>query len=496
MHKFDQEKFWAGSSASFFAVIDAQERAVEYLASSEAKARSDVKAWVDEMVGPVYTPEGSVGVINIKGSLVNGEAGVMRLYGALGYDEIRQALTEAVADKNVRSILLKIDSGGGQVAGVEELGKYIMEVAKVKPVTSFTDTVMASAAYWLGCCADTIMAGNTATVGSIGVLIVHQEVSKMMADSGVTTTIVRSGKYKALVNRFEPLSDLAKEELQAQVDDLDATFIAHVADRRGTSPEVARRKMGQGREFLGARAVDAGLVDSLSTFSEAHAAADGSTASKAPNARKPVASRQTASNNGANDPQGTRMKINLTPEQLAALAGGAPLASLGLTDEQLQAATAAESQAKAEAEAKKKADEAAAAAGNTTEPAANAGNDNVVQFLRNELRDANASLAQANVELVQAKAALEPLKAENQALLAIARGSLGNMQVALGGTNTAETVADKDVAAEHARVAEAFTKRFPVGRTSAAVTEPHADNHVAGPNETMVAVLRMARGQA
>lgn len=495
MYKFDQEKFWAGTSASFYAVIDAQERAIEYLSSAEARGKADVKAWVDEMVGPVYTPEGSVGVINIKGSLINGEAGFMRLYGALGYDDIREALTEAVADKNVKTIMLKIDSGGGQVAGVQELGDYIREVSKVKAVSAFSDTIMASAAYWLGCSADKVMSGKTTTVGSIGVLIVHQEVSKMMADAGVTTTIVRSGKYKALVNRYEPLSELAKEELQSQVDDLDNTFISYVADQRGVSVDAARRKMGQGREFLGARALDAGLVDSITTFSDAHAVLNGSTASKAPNARKPVASHSASANNPPNAQQGSPMKVNLTPEQLAALAAGAAVASLGLSAEEQAAVEAAMNASTAETPEEPEqpaATEQPAAAQPNTQPAANT---SVVDFLRAELKDANTTLAATTAELTTAKAQIESNKTERAALLQIARAHIGNMQVALGGTNTADALADADVLAEHTRMTESFAKKFKVGRVTAA-PKSEEQPQAATLSPTLLAVLAQAQKQS
>lgn len=490
MYAIDQEKFWAGTSATFYAAIDAQERAIEYLASAEARGRSDLKAWVDEMVGPVYTPEGSVGVINVKGSLINGSAGVMRLYGVLGYDDIREALTEAVADKNTRTIILRVDSGGGQVAGVQELSDYIREVSKVKAVASFTDTTMASAAYWLGCSADKVYAGSTAIVGSIGVLIVHQEVSKMMAEAGVTTTIIRSGKYKALVNRYEPLSKLAEEELQSQVDDIDTTFNAYVASRRGVSEDTAKRKMGQGREFLGVRAVDAGLVDAITTFSDAHASANGSTASKAPNARKPIASASAMSNNLANDPQGTLM-VNLTAQQLALLASGTPVASLGLSaEDQAELETAMKAKAEADAKATAEAKLAAAlAAGGAADS-----DDKVVAFLRTELKDANMELAKANASLVEANAKLAASKTELTGLLQIARASIGNMQVAMGGSNTADALTDASVLAEHTKLSEAFTKRFPVGKVSASQQEADpADKPGIDPHPTMRAALEQAR---
>ena len=139
----------------------------------------------------------------------------------------------------------------------------------IKPVVSYSGSTMASAAYWLGSSAGRILAGKTAIVGSIGVVMTHVERSKQLADNGVKATVIRSGKYKQMANSVEPLSDEAKAELQALVDDLNQMFEATVAQNLGVSQKQVHEKMGQGREFLGAKAQAAGLVHGISNFDEA-----------------------------------------------------------------------------------------------------------------------------------------------------------------------------------------------------------------------------------
>lgn len=464
--KLDQEKFWAGTQQSFWAAVDAQERAIEYMAGSNPVPLARLKDYIDELAGPIMEVHGNVGVVNIKGSLINGSAGYMRLYGALGYDDIREGITEAIAEKNVKAILLHVDSGGGQVAGCQELANYIMAAAKEKPMVAFTDTTACSAAYWLAAAADEVQASPTAMLGSIGVLIIHQEVSKMMAEAGITTNIIRSGKYKALVNRYEPLSDLAKEELQAQVDDLDEVFTGYVAERRKVSADTARKKMGQGREFLGSRALEVGLIDKLSTLTDAHASAE-SSVNNGKNGRKPVAAKGPAANNAANPTQGSTMKFNLSPEQLAALSAGASVASLQLTAEQLtglQALAAAQAQGE---EADEEATNTPPAAVTPPAAAQPAG----VEFFRAELRDTQAALATASAQLTEANNKLAAQVAAGADLLKIARSSLGAMQVALGGTDTSEAVADTAVVAEYNKLSELFGKKFKAGRVTASTQQ-------------------------
>lgn len=469
-----QEKFWAGNAASYWAVLEAQAKTEELLSKKNFESADSMKAYIDEIAGPVMDLQGDIAVINIKGSLVNGSAGFSRLWGVLGYDDIREAVTAAVAEKHAKGILLHIDSGGGQVAGCQDLGNYIMEVGKIKPVDTFTPNYMGSAAYWLGCCGNNLKAAPTAVVGSIGVLIVHQEISKMLEEQGVTTTVVRSGKYKAIANRFEPLSDDAKEQLQSQVDAIDKIFVGHVAARRGVSAETARKNMGQGQEFLGEQAKDAGLVDSIGTLSDAHSQLDRAV-NDPKRARKPVAGSRAAADTASHVSVGSEMKVNLTQEQLAALANGASVESLGLSEADTKAVKAMLSATDEDAEAaaaEEAAAQAAQAAAQAAATAPKAGNE---QALRAELSETQLKLARAQVKIEGLEEAAAKQAEAISSMQSIARTAIGGMQVALLGTDASAAVADSNLVAEHARLSVLFKEKFKAGRvSSAAKTEETA----------------------
>jgi signal peptide peptidase SppA len=113
------------------------------------------------------------------------------------------------------------------------------------------------------------MVGATAGIGSIGVLMVHTEYSELDKRVGIKTTHLTAGKYKALGNSAEPLSDLAREALQAELDYIYDIFISAVARNREVSANEVREKMADGRIFIGRQAVDAGLADSVGTFEAA-----------------------------------------------------------------------------------------------------------------------------------------------------------------------------------------------------------------------------------
>jgi signal peptide peptidase SppA len=128
------------------------------------------------------------------------------------------------------------------------------------------DTLAASAAYWIASQADEIVVTPSGDVGSIGVLVMHDDVSKAEEMAGFKTTVISAGKYKAEGHPFEPLSDEARGELQKLVDDVYAMFVADVAQGRGTTAEAVRSGYGQGRLQLANDAVASGLADRVDTI--------------------------------------------------------------------------------------------------------------------------------------------------------------------------------------------------------------------------------------
>ena len=180
-------KFWAGSQESLHAYISAVAQLME---APPAKRADYLEVDDDRDVPALYERQGAVGVISIKGSLTNSDSWMNAFTGAVSYNSIREALIYAANDTEAQAIVLDIQSGGGAVSGCSDTASLIKTIdAKVKPVHTFSDGGVMSAAYWLGCSARTITVGDTAESGSIGVLAVHKEMSKMLADDGITATV-------------------------------------------------------------------------------------------------------------------------------------------------------------------------------------------------------------------------------------------------------------------------------------------------------------------
>lgn len=215
---------------------------------------------------------GAVGVIQIRGSITQHKASDLSaaLFGGASTEGIGEQLDELLADETVGSILLDIDSGGGQIFGVEALGQKIRAARGRKPIAALANSVMASAAYWIGAQADQVWAAPGAIVGSIGVFSLHQEAAGAAEKLGVKTTIIRAGKFKAAVNPWEPLPEDAREREQARVDAAYGIMTREIARGRGVPvATVAGAAYGDGDILEAVEAKRAGVIDGIYTYEQA-----------------------------------------------------------------------------------------------------------------------------------------------------------------------------------------------------------------------------------
>jgi signal peptide peptidase SppA len=218
---------------------------------------------------PYRITDGGSAIIPISGPLTKKMSFFSFLFGGTTYGMIANMFKMAIEDEDVNSIILDIDSPGGVVSGTESVGDLIFNSRGIKPVVGFANGMMASAAYWIGSAAEYVIAEKTAQVGSIGVLMVHRDYSKMDAKEGIETTYITAGKYKALGNPDEPLSKFAKEYFQEEVDYIYSIFVDTVARNREVGSDKVLTDMADGRIFTGQKAEDAGLVDNIGDFDSA-----------------------------------------------------------------------------------------------------------------------------------------------------------------------------------------------------------------------------------
>jgi len=218
-----------------------------------------------------------------------------QISGGVSTELVARDLKAAIADPAVKAIILQIDSPGGTVDGTETLANLVRQARATKPTVAFADGMMASAAYWIGSAAGSIyMSDSVAQIGSIGVVATHQDISAAEQARGVKTTEITAGKYKRAASQFAPLTESGRQTIQDQVDYLYSVFVQAVADNRGTSVDAVLENMADGRVFIGQQAIDAGLVDGVSTLDALIAQLSQQGAGALVSARKPAATKQLA----------------------------------------------------------------------------------------------------------------------------------------------------------------------------------------------------------
>ena len=211
--------------------------------------------------------EGGVRVLPVHGTIKQRADMLMNASGGTSTDRIGAELREAASDAGTKAIVLDISSPGGSVYGIEELSSVIAEVKAQKPVVAVANSFAASAAYWIGSQATEFVVAPGGDVGSIGVYVMHQDLSAALEKEGQKIQLISAGEYKTEANPFEPLSDEARAHLQQRVDDAYGKFLRAVASGRGVSVEHVAETYGKGRMVSAERALEIGMVDRIDTLS-------------------------------------------------------------------------------------------------------------------------------------------------------------------------------------------------------------------------------------
>jgi signal peptide peptidase SppA len=217
-------------------------------------------------VKPYRTNKNGVAMIPVMGSLVNRGAWIGSRSGMSSYEGIKYQISTAAADPAVSSILLDMDSPGGEAVGAFEVADVVRTATKSKPVYAVVNGMAASAAYAIASAASQIFTTPSGVSGSVGVVLMHADYSHALHERGVKPTLIHAGARKVDGNPYQPLTDDVKAELKAEVDQFYDLFVSSVAKgRKGKMTEKSVRGT-EARTFIGEKAVEAGLVDAIGSF--------------------------------------------------------------------------------------------------------------------------------------------------------------------------------------------------------------------------------------
>jgi protease IV len=211
------------------------------------------------------TGKDKISLIYAEGDVVDGKGE----RDEIGSDTYRWLIRKARFDKDVKAIVLRVNSGGGSSMASEDIWREIMLAKKEKPVVVSFGDVAASGAYYLSCNADSIFALPGTITGSIGVFTIVPNLQSFFKDKlGVTFDGVKTAPEADILSSARPLTPTERTYVQNQVDTVYTTFKTRVADGRRKDVGYID-SIAQGRIWSGAIGQSLGLVDRIGTLQDA-----------------------------------------------------------------------------------------------------------------------------------------------------------------------------------------------------------------------------------
>lgn len=209
--------------------------------AAQAAAFFDARFSLPEAAeNPLLTMEDGVGIIRLHGPLMRDPDLISTLlFGATDINQVADAVRQAADSKEVKSILLDIDSPGGTVNGTPELAQVVADASKLKTIYAFSAGQMCSAAYWVASQCQAVYASPSARVGSIGVMLPFIDSAEKFRSQGLKVEVFAAGKFKGMGTPGVPLSEEQRALLQADVEEIAADFKEAVLARGRRIPDEA-----------------------------------------------------------------------------------------------------------------------------------------------------------------------------------------------------------------------------------------------------------------
>ncbi len=232
----------------------------------------EVDGYMLEDSSAVWVRDG-VAIIPVFGVISKRMNMFTRVSGGVSTEILSSDFKKALISDDVKAILLNADTPGGTVDGTKACADMIYKARGQKPIITFANGQMTSGGMWIGSAADEIVAEETAVLGSIGVISIHEERSEADKKEGITKTVITAGKYKGIGNDAQPLTQEGKEYIQERLNYLYEIFGNAIALQRLVEPKEVFETMADGKIFIGKQALDIGLIDHIGCFEDAFALA-------------------------------------------------------------------------------------------------------------------------------------------------------------------------------------------------------------------------------
>ena len=221
----------------------------------------------DDLSLPFIVRDG-VAIIRIAGPLLKSDDWLTKWLGGTSYVSVQRAIGEALGRSSVKTILLQVDSPGGSVDGLAELGDAVRAARRVKPVIAQVAGMAASAAYYVAAQASQVFAGRMDLVGSIGTVLSLYDYSRQFEKLGIEPVILATGEYKAAGEPGTEITTRQRRYFQSIVDGFFTDFRRVVVQGRGGGILENLGEVTTGKLYLAQDAMRLGLIDGIRTMDD------------------------------------------------------------------------------------------------------------------------------------------------------------------------------------------------------------------------------------
>lgn len=248
--------------------VDALKRAVgasknDLSASSKLNTISSSSYFKTIKSAPIDSSN-RIALVYAQGSILYGEGSPT----IMGQKTMNKALQSAREDRNIKAVVLRINSPGGSALTSDLIWREVEKTAQEKPVVVSISDVAASGGYYIATPATYIIAQPTSITGSIGVFGTLPNASELAQQWGVSSYTLSTHERSATYSPLRPLSDSFRAELTEGIEQTYQTFLERVATGRSMSIESVDA-IAQGRVYLAPKALELGLIDEIGTLDDA-----------------------------------------------------------------------------------------------------------------------------------------------------------------------------------------------------------------------------------
>ena len=234
---------------------------------SKSFRQVDLNMYADRTIRPseaAAMAEQKIAVVYAEGSIVGGRGSIE----TIGSDRFAEVFRELREDKNVKAVVLRVNSPGGSATASEVILREILLTKKQKPVVVSMGNVAASGGYWIAAGGNQIFAEENSITGSIGVFGLLSNIQDIANNHGVTWDVVKTGEFADIGSNVRPKTEAELEIYQKSVNKTYELFLRKVSRYRNLPTEKVK-EIARGKVWSGKEAVKIGLVDEIGGLEKA-----------------------------------------------------------------------------------------------------------------------------------------------------------------------------------------------------------------------------------